>query len=587
MGVAFDHLWQSTLFVAGAALLAWALRRHQARARYVVWLTASVKFLVPYAVMTAGARLLPWPTSSFAVPATAARFFDTADAVGTPFSAVSSGASGIHAATPAGLSFTTILLAAWLAGTVVLVARWIVLSRRLRHLRLPLESVSERERHVLARIGDRSAKFGVTVVLADSGLEPGVAGVFRPVLFWPTGISDRLTDEQIDAVVAHEMAHVRWYDNAAAMAHVAVEALFWFHPLVWWLGARLVDERERACDEAVLADEGRRQEYAEAILRICEFHVASPLPFIAGVTGSDLRRRIESIMQGDVGKALIRSRRYLLAIVIVASVALPVGLGAWRHEPAIQVPASSAPVENTPVAFEAASIKPNTSGSNGARLGWEPGGLYVGVNITAASVISGAYPSKVNELIGAPDWLSREHFDVTARAAGAPTPQERQRMLQAFLADRFKFSAHYQSQERAVYRLELARTDRALGPQLRAVNIQCDMFKPVGEAPQRLTFGEAPCSFRMNAGGNGKVTMISGGRTMDAFGDTLAGLLGRPVVDATGLRGYYEFSLDYPDEQISGALFTALREQLGLKLESARAPLDVLVIDHIERPAAD
>ena len=83
-------------------------------------------------------------------------------------------------------------------------------------------------------------------------IEPGVFGILRPVLMWPAGIEDRLSDEQIEAILAHEVAHVRRRDNLAALIHMLVEAVFWFHPLVWWIGARLVDERERACDEDVV-----------------------------------------------------------------------------------------------------------------------------------------------------------------------------------------------------------------------------------------------------------------------------------------------------------------------------------------------
>ena len=244
---------------------------------------------------------------------------------------------------------------------------------------------------------------------------------------------------------------------------------------------------------------------------------------------------------------------------------------------AAQTPSSAA------LAFEAASVKPNTSGSMSISGGWEPGGLFTGVNITAEGLIAGAYPSKVHELLGAPDWLSRDRFNVTARAAFQPTPKEREGMLRVFLADRFRLVAHYQSDERSVYKLERARPDGALGPRLHALNIQCDMFKPVGQAPQLLTYQEQPCGFRMNAGGD-ELTVVSGGRTMDNLGDVLGGLVGRPVIDNTGLPGYYEFSLDFPDDHAGGALFTALREQLGLKLESARAPVDVLVIDHVEHP---
>ncbi len=83
-------------------------------------------------------------------------------------------------------------------------------------------------------------------------LEPGVFGILRPVLLLPEGITDRLTPAQLEAVIAHELCHVRRRDNLTAAIHMVVETVFWFHPLVWWIRARLVEERERACDEEVL-----------------------------------------------------------------------------------------------------------------------------------------------------------------------------------------------------------------------------------------------------------------------------------------------------------------------------------------------
>lgn len=265
----------------------------------------------------------------------------------------------------------------------------------------------------------------------------------------------------------------------------------------------------------------------------------------------------------------LRVRAVLLTVVIV-TVIVPLGRA-----------------QQGGVAFEVVSIKPNTTGSMGGRCCWEPGGLYTGVNMTAAGLIRGGYATKVREFIGAPDWLERDRFDVTARAGFEPTPEEQRRLVQAFLADRFKLAAHYQSQERPVYGLVLARADGTLGPQLRKIDVDCATYKR-GESPlTRSSAGAPPCSFRMNAGGDNKVAIVSGGRTMDELGDTLSGLVGRPVIDRTNLTGYYEFSMEYPADETGGPLFTALREQLGLKLESSRAPLDVLVIDHIERPTQD
>src|ERR1700685_4261254 len=114
---------------------------------------------------------------------------------------------------------------------------------------------------------------------------PTVDGIRKPVLLLPDGIADRLTPAQFQAILAHELCHVRRRDNLAAAVHMLVEALFWFYPVVWWLGARLIDERERACDEEVLRLGGKPKDYAEAILSVCKSYLESPIACVSGISG--------------------------------------------------------------------------------------------------------------------------------------------------------------------------------------------------------------------------------------------------------------------------------------------------------------
>ena len=118
-------------------------------------------------------------------------------------------------------------------------------------------------------------------------------GLRRPVLLLPAGIMDRLTPPQLKAIMAHELCHIRRRYHVATAIHMGVETLFWFHPLVWWLGARLMEERERAGDEEVLLAGSEPQVYAEGILKICGLYLESPSPFVSGMTGANLRKRIE------------------------------------------------------------------------------------------------------------------------------------------------------------------------------------------------------------------------------------------------------------------------------------------------------
>jgi hypothetical protein len=181
-------------------------------------------------------------------------------------------------------------------------------------------------------------------------------------LLVPRDIAECLTPRQLEAVLAHELCHIRRRDNLVAAVHMVVEALFWFHPLVWWIGARLVDERERACDEHVLSVFGEPRTYAEGIVNICRQYVEAPLACVSGVSGAHLKQRVEEIMTNRIVEKLNVGRKVLLAGVGIVAVAGPIAVGIGAR----QVRAQS--LERPPVgvapAFEVASIKPSDVGGN-------------------------------------------------------------------------------------------------------------------------------------------------------------------------------------------------------------------------------
>ena len=207
----------------------------------------------------------------------------------------------------------------------------------------------------------------------QDSLEPGIFGIVRPVLVWPAGISEHLTGAHLEAIIAHEVCHVRRRDNLAAAIHMVVEAIFWFHPLVWWLGARLMEERERACDEEVLQLGNPPQVYAESILKTCEFSVGSPLACISGVTGADLKKRIVDIMQKPVALKLDRGKKLLLIAAGAMAAAGPVVFGLIR-EPQSQAGSPVVSTASKVPAFEVASIKPEKSGTDMTMLRTTPVG---------------------------------------------------------------------------------------------------------------------------------------------------------------------------------------------------------------------
>ena len=482
-------------------------------------------------------------------------------------------------------------LTAWLV-------RWLRMRASVRRAR-PLASGREIDsmRCLASRLGVRP----LPMLASDTSLEPGVFGILRPVLLWPRGISDRLSDDQVRAILAHELCHLRRRDNLAAALHMAVQALFWFHPLVWWIGARLVDERERACDEEVIRLGSEPEVYAESILKTCKFYLESPLVCVAGVTGSDLKKRIEHIMTNETARTLGAWRKTLLAVAGALAFVAPVALGALNPPP--QTREVAAP--HTLPAFEAISIRPNTSSGRGGRGAQMQPGRYVAQNLTQRTIVRRAFgvngraPGNIldlfeSQVIGGPEWLDQDKFDIVASTAAPAEPPQMRLMVQRMLADRFKLAAHWETRELPVYLLTRARADR-LGPGLTPISDE-DCAAMRGRGPMLppapgTPAPPPPCGAIQFGPGQ----LLARGAPIEWLGSTLTNVpvvtgIDRMVLDRTGITGNYAFTLKFaaagsisPDPD-RPELFTALQEQLGLKLEATRSPVDVIVIDRVDRP---
>lgn len=329
-----DHVWQSTLFVLVIGLLSLLLRKNGAHVRYWLWLAASVKFLVPFSLLVlAGAQfgslgaedprmgqLGRWvgmtlaPASAQAGPVTIAAEPESAIAELQPASGELAGPASQHTQERSLLAVIAGLV--WLAGACLVLTLW--LARWLRLRRLVHEAVVLRS--------PLPVDMPMPVLESPSSVEPGIAGIFRPVLLLPRGIADRLPAAQLRAILTHELAHWRRRDNFTASLHMLVEVLFWFHPLVWWIGGRLIREREHACDEAVLRLGESPHEYAEGILNVCQYYVAPPLRS-AAISGGDLRLRIQNITTNPTPEALDMKSKGLLTGLALAIVAVPMLIG--------------------------------------------------------------------------------------------------------------------------------------------------------------------------------------------------------------------------------------------------------------------
>jgi uncharacterized protein (TIGR03435 family) len=278
--------------------------------------------------------------------------------------------------------------------------------------------------------------------------------------------------------------------------------------------------------------------------------------------------------------------------------------------------------------FEVASVKPNKSGENFVRFGMQPGGRFTVQNAPVIEVLRFAYAAQPFQIEGGPAWIRSDRFDITARGdlpAGPPVgppPGQLgpvQFMTQALLADRFKLKVRRESKEMPIYALVLARSDGRLGKQLEPSKVDCAALAAArgrggadvtrgggpggpgrGGPPPPPAPGERPrCGI---FGGFG--SMGGGGISMEQVALVLSQRVNRVVVDKTGLTGLYEFTLEFTPEQLpppgtllngqapqidpnGPSIFTALQEQLGLKLDSQRGPVEMLVIDNIEPPTPD
>jgi uncharacterized protein (TIGR03435 family) len=249
--------------------------------------------------------------------------------------------------------------------------------------------------------------------------------------------------------------------------------------------------------------------------------------------------------------------------------------------------------------FEAASIKRNIS--NGPAFMAVSGDRFTATNFPLKIFIRNAFRLQPAQLLGGPDWLDDEHYDIVAKSSERLTGDVVREMQQTLLYERFKLVTHIETRELPVYLLVLARSDRKLGPRISLTSNDCAPGRavPAPSDPQR-----PKCNWFSSAGSDGVTRFFSGGITMATFAEALSLRLDRKVLDRTGLAGYYDFDLSFTPDYGSpaadlppgvvvasnpdlGSVYTVLEEQLGIKLESTRGSVDVRVIDKIDRPTLD
>ena len=486
----------------------------------------------------------------------------------------------------------------WLAGAVVFWVRlaggWVVAARMrsVRVRRAPPEW-QEMLRNLGARIGlSRPVRLLVSALVQV----PTVVGWLRPVVLVPVGALGGLPAGHMEALLLHELAHIRRHDYLVNILQSIGEALLFYHPAVWWVSGHIRAERELCCDDVAVSVTGDALTYARALAQLESYRPAHLSAAIAA-NGGSLAGRIARLL----GQPRPTVRTGLGPGVLAAAILLvAAAYGLFGQSDAHP-------------AFQAASIKRNTS--DWSERTHHPMGL--GVNSSLMLLIQFAYathdgphwlPLPASQVVGGPAWIDSHGYDIEAKPGGNTDPKQIWRMWQTLLADRFKLRLHRETRDLPIYDL----TAEKSGPKLPAAKEAGCVSFPPGTPPRHIA-GKVDCGYVSGpfSGYTAGLLHIRGSKVHIAdLIRELALVLDRPVLDRTGFTGEFDLNLSFtPDDALMGLpgfggpgdpggsrpptgpnlpnIFVAMEDQLGLKLVPAKGPVEVLVIDRAERPAAN
>jgi len=478
----------------------------------------------------------------------------------------------------------------WLFGAVAfwirLAGGWVVAARMRSKLvrRAPPEW-----QEILRRLGLRIGLSRPVQLLISALVQvPTVVGWLRPVVLVPVGALGGLPAEQLEAVLLHELAHIRRHDYLVNILQSVAEALLFYHPAVWWVSGDIRRERELCCDDLAVAVSGDALTYARALAQLESYRPAH-LGAAVAANGGSLVDRIARVL----GQSRPAVRTGLGPCVLTVAILLVVAAyGLFGQSEAHPT-------------FQSVSIKRNTSDWS-ERLQHAMG---MGVNSSLRLLIQFAYAPRDNpmnghwlpllgsQVVGGPAWIDSEGYDIQAKPAANTDPKQVWLMWQTLLADRFKLRLHRETRELPIYDLTVAKG----GPKLPAAKAAGCVSFPPGTKPHQVP-GKVDCGYVSGpfGGFTSGVFRIMGRKVHVAdLVRELASVLGRPVLDKTGFTGEFDLDLSFTADgalmgfPVSGGptdpnlpnIFAALEQQLELKLVPAKGQVEVLVIDHAERPA--
>jgi uncharacterized protein (TIGR03435 family) len=585
LGATLLHfLWQG---VAIGAVYAVARRRAaSANARYQL-------ACVALAAMAA-APVLTW--SLLGAPADPAAI---AGAAATPLAASATVSvrsvptafyAGLYRAAPSRTPLLSWVVAVWLAGVVGfwlrLAGGWIAAEQLLSMRVRPAPPEWQQRLDCLkARLGiSRPVRLLVSALVQA----PSVVGWLRPMVLAPVGALAGLPAGQMEALLFHELAHIRRHDYLVNALESVVEAMLFYHPAVWWISGHIRTERELCCDDVAVALHGDAVSYARAL---AELEAARPERFGAALaaSGGSLAHRVGRLLGYPRPMPGTRLGPGILAAAVLMAAAGLVVFG----QPARPK-------------FEVASIKP----SQETRFQMvRPQGGRLTASASLRILLQNAYSVQPFQIVGGPDWIDSERYQIEAKTDAGASHSQIFLMLQSLLEERCHLQVHRDTRELPVYALVAARNGPRLSPPKEGSCL--DAAGDVPQSPTRIVRmpvpGQGPTMFQCGRVGValeiGGARMAGGKVIMAEFVRMLSGVMGRPLVDRTGFTGLFDVQLDFQGDEATAGLpppppnssaatdsrfptiTVALQEQLGLRLESTKGPVDVLVIDHVERPS--
>src|SRR5271157_309427 len=478
----------------------------------------------------------------------------------------------------------------WLAGAMVFWVRlaggWVVAARMRSMLvrRAPPEW-QETLRKLGAQVGlSRPVRLLVSALVEV----PTVVGWLRPMVLVPVGALGGLPAEHLEALLLHELAHIRRHDYLINILQSVAESLLFYHPAVWWVSGHIRAERELCCDDLAVSISGDALTYARALAQLESYRPAHLSAAIAA-NGGSLPNRIARLL----GQSRPVIRTGLGPDVIAVAGLLVVAAYGLFGQPA------------DPPRFAVVSIKRNPSREQLSMavpmgVGYRPGGRLVAGNAPLTMLIQRAYSVQGFQVVGGPAWINTDGYDIEAKPESNTDQKRMWLMLRTLLADRFKLAMHTETRNLPVYDLQAVRS----GPKLPVPRggACSEALTALPEPGQQRP--APPCGPGLIKAGTG-LTMEGISVSMPAFAKMLSTMIGREVIDKTGFTGRFALHLEFAiDDALAGlpnpvgldasgqpvdpaarpSIRTALQEQLGLRLQASTGPVDVLVIDHVERP---